>query len=849
MSQTLTDNAFSALKQSAKSPNMVVVIDGVDKIFGASVVDAYVRIGDDGLVIGDPETDPDAFYIGGMHPYPDQDNAITPDGTSTSIKQSLDPDKGLGSSISNLSISFMDNGYMTQLITPGVLVDDLLQRKALVYYGFGGTAWPEDYNVIFRGVVTDILSDSGKVTLQLNAPDDKKRTNIFKKVQTTLTTAVDDAATTLVLASVDGFLQKITGPYGVDSAFASFVRVGDEIIKYDAYLEPVVNGALLSISSANPAFVHTVGSGLPEGAPIVITTGGVLPSPLVSGNTYYVRSPVLTGFTLSSTPTGALINTSGSTQSGTHFMTTPPLIKGCTRAQLGTFAAAHDANVDVNTFYTLTGNGIDLALKIMASGNVTGSVGSESSAPYPLAVKVDAINVSPDGTRVQNGLFFKGVNVTETYGLVAGDLLFQLGAAFPNNVTDKEIIDIISTDLGDFVVIDPTPHADLVDMAWTEVNPIDADFISQYATLPDGCLMTSDEIDIDEHLRLKRLFLSSVDYTFYIKDGIDDAKDFIETQVYKPMAAYSLPRKARASVGYTIGPIPGTDIVTFDETNIKNASQIKVRRTSNKNFWNEIVYKLDESPTEDQFQSGVITVSATSKTRMPGSPNRTLIIEARGLRTVDLGVSIAAAQSNRRLKRYEFGAETITFESTLEAGYAVEIGDIVIFDGRNLNLPDSKTGVKGMAPRLLEIQNKDFQLKTGSIKFEAVDTKYDGAARYALISPSSSIKSGLSTTEFVIEESFSARFGAAEYRKWKDKKDVAVRIRNADFSVQGTAVIVDASSNKITVSPALAFTPSAGMIMEFAPYSNANTTEQEKLAYGFMRNSDFGDGQTQYQML
>jgi hypothetical protein len=50
----------------------------------------------------------------------------------------------------------MDDGYVTQLITPGEIVDDILQRKCLVYYGFAGTAWPEDYTVIFRGVVTDI---------------------------------------------------------------------------------------------------------------------------------------------------------------------------------------------------------------------------------------------------------------------------------------------------------------------------------------------------------------------------------------------------------------------------------------------------------------------------------------------------------------------------------------------------------------------------------------------------------------------------------------------------------------------------------------------------------------------
>jgi hypothetical protein len=845
MSQTLTDNAFSALKQSTKEPNMVLVIDGIEKVFGASVVRAYVRIGDEGLVIGDPETDPDAFYIGGMHAYPNQDNLITPDGTSTSIKQTLDIDKGLGSSISNMSISLMDDGYVTQLITPGEIVDDILQRKCLVYYGFAGTAWPEDYTVIFRGVVTDISSDAGKVTFQLNSPDDKKRTNIFKQIKTNLLASISNSLTTLPVESVEGMLVPIAGPFGTDTAFAGYVRIDDELIKYTS-TRVAQTGACTFTASSGAVSGFGGSTEVVIGQPVIFSTSGTLPPELTAGVTYYVASTTFLTFTVAATPGGSVIAMS-TTGTGTHSVTTTAVVSGCTRGQLGTTAATHASDADVNTFYTLTGNGVDLALKIMASGNLLGTGSGQYSAPFAQDIKVDAINLAPDGTRVNNALFFKGVNVVETYGLVAGDCMYQLSADAPNNgLTSIVISEIIHSDFGDFVVLDGVT---LVDMVWTESSPIVVSFISQYATLPDGCQMSPDEIDIDEHLRLQRLFLSSVDYTFYIKDGIENAKDFIEEQVYKPMAAYSLPRKARASVGYNIGPIPGTDIVTFDETNIKNARNIKIQRSSNKNFWNEIVYKFDEHPTEDRFQSGIVTISATSKTRMPGSPNRTLIIEARGLRSTSLGGAIATSQSNRRLKRYEFGAESFTIETTLEAGYTVEIGDIVILDGRNLSLPDSKTGEKGMEPRLLEIQNKDFQLKTGSIKFTAVDTKYDGAARYGLISPSSYVKSGVSTTVFLIEESFGGRVGSAEYRKWKDKKLCAVRIRNADFSVSDTAYIVDASSNKITVSPALAFTPSAGMIMEFAPYDDANTTSGQKLAYGYMRDSDFADGQTQYEML
>ena len=181
--------------------------------------------------------------------------------------------------------------------------------------------------------------------------------------------------------------------------------------------------------------------------------------------------------------------------------------------------------------------------------------------------------------------------------------------------------------------------------------------------------------------------------------------------------------------------------------------------------------------------------------------------------------------------------------------FGVEIGDIIVLDGTNLGIPDTKNQTKGMKPRLLEVQNLDFQLKTGDMKIEAVDTGYDGAARYGLISPSSRIKAGLSETEFLIEGSFSTRFGSSEWRKWTSLKKCSVRVRNNDFSIIGDTILTDVTSNKVTVSEPLGFVPSAGMVMEFTAYTDADMTDQAKLIYAFMRDSDFLDGKAQYQML
>jgi hypothetical protein len=67
----------------------------------------------------------------------------------------------------------------------------------------------------------------------------------------------------------------------------------------------------VSISNASPA-VLTSTITLTEGYPITLTTTGGLPSPLIPGQTYYIRNSSGTSCNLSSTPTGSLINTSTS---------------------------------------------------------------------------------------------------------------------------------------------------------------------------------------------------------------------------------------------------------------------------------------------------------------------------------------------------------------------------------------------------------------------------------------------------------------------------------------------------------------------------------------------------------
>lgn len=86
---------------------------------------------------------------------------------------------------------------------------------------------------------------------------------------------------------------------------------------YYYYAARGVSPSTVTVSIATPAQV-TASTGLyTEGAPIVFETTGALPTGLETGTTYYVRNYVAGVFNVSATPSGALINTSG-TQSGTQ---------------------------------------------------------------------------------------------------------------------------------------------------------------------------------------------------------------------------------------------------------------------------------------------------------------------------------------------------------------------------------------------------------------------------------------------------------------------------------------------------------------------------------------------------
>lgn len=239
MSLELTDNAIAASEKTGIRPNLILEIDGVSTLYGAVNIQKYIRIGDPGLLIDG------SWTIGGLNDAEDQSDVISFEGTGTKINQQLLPDKGSVSSASSISVQLIDfNQEITQLVSPGVIVDDILGRSARLYLGFKDTAWPEDYVEIFRGFVDDIVNGPGFVRLNLVHPEKKKFQQIFVRTDSKLTAPASAVDTTLSVENASTFFRApYVGPDAtVDPALTLCARIDDEVVRYTGVTGTTLTG-------------------------------------------------------------------------------------------------------------------------------------------------------------------------------------------------------------------------------------------------------------------------------------------------------------------------------------------------------------------------------------------------------------------------------------------------------------------------------------------------------------------------------------------------------------------------------------------------------------------------------
>ena len=241
MSLPLTAAAELASRGRVIEPNLVLKISGYSTIFGGVSILKYIQIGDTGLLIG---TD---WVIGGLNGVEDQESLIDLGGTGTKIQQQLRQDQGSVAGVSSMTVQLVDQGMLvSELISPGVELTDVLGRRAEIFMGFADTAYPDDYVRIFAGIIDDVVSGAGFVQLNVAHPDQKKRQTLFTKKTAATSASMTDSQNTVPIATASSIFDvAVNGPDGApDSTILYYVQIDDEIIQYTGASATELTGAV-----------------------------------------------------------------------------------------------------------------------------------------------------------------------------------------------------------------------------------------------------------------------------------------------------------------------------------------------------------------------------------------------------------------------------------------------------------------------------------------------------------------------------------------------------------------------------------------------------------------------------
>jgi hypothetical protein len=810
----LSKTAKGLSKGINQRPQIVLEIKGLETRYGNGTIKKFIQIGDDGLFIDG------TWKIGGYRPIADQEDLISFDGTSSTISQQLLQDKGGTSSISSIQIALLDkDGKATELISPGVKITDVLGVEASVYVGYQDTAFPQDFVEVFSGII-DEASGGSTVILNIAHPEAGKRFDIFQPYQTILTSNANYRSKT-----IDGVIYRtrrdVVGTVNIIKNTG--VTAGNETVNVSGnnITIQIENG----VSTASQVRKALNGSNdalnLIE-VEIIENGGGTLQHPNAS-------TPLDSDTTINVERTNYFLLPADSGTLRTYIRIDDEIIEytgktdtaftGCTRAALEDKDARargdfHEADTSVTSFYRLQGNAIDLALKIMLSGE---------KEYFVEDYKVSAVNEIPGVGTIANALYFVGVNVSDKFGIVPGDFATTQGEVdYPeNNITLGVVASVVQTEFGSYIIID--------DAGFT-TNPsteLTVSFKSKYNVLPPEASLGlgGHQVDVPEFERIKELFSSSIfSYDFYFTE-LENAKTLIDTDILFPTGCYTLPRKGKVSVGYTSPPLAVSSLPVLSSKNISKPQQNRMVRSINKYFYNNVVFKYNPSPVDNSlFLNGDVDFDADSKAQIK-VPNKTLLIEARGLRPSDDNDIIIGVVSTRLLERYRFAAEFIKTQAFYGIGFPVDVGDPVLFGDEDLQLVDTRKGKRGFSKRIFEVVNKSMNIKTGEIAFDLVDTNYLSDGRYGVFSPSTQLDSGSTTTVLKIKNSYATPDYGLEVDKWTNFIGQKIRVHSEDFSYdeETTFIGVDPTNNyKFIVEPALPSAPLEDYIIDLPNYFGTN---------------------------
>lgn len=257
MGKTTSSNYDIANAQNVKEPIIVLEIEDVPFVFSSAKVYTLIRYDDPGVLY-------DGTYVyDGLRPLDDdkQKNLIDRKGSFTTISQKLEQWDGK-SSVETCNIKLVDeNGIITQLVTPGAIVDEILNKKVKIWFGYKSLSFPEDYIRLFTGYINNYTMEPTACSFVFTDPSSKRKVRLFNGSASRLTTSISPVDTTIVMSSTSNLYQTITNALGdSDSGVQIGIVIEDEIILYEnadissgTTLINVTRGALGTTASSHDA--------------------------------------------------------------------------------------------------------------------------------------------------------------------------------------------------------------------------------------------------------------------------------------------------------------------------------------------------------------------------------------------------------------------------------------------------------------------------------------------------------------------------------------------------------------------------------------------------------------------
>jgi hypothetical protein len=304
-------------------------------------------------------------------------------------------------------------------------------------------------------------------------------------------------------------------------------------------------------------------------------------------------------------------------------------------------------------------------------------------------------------------------------------------------------------------------------------------------------------------------------------DARIQAKSWLEKEIFKILNVYPvIDADGRFNIKPHKPPLPATVTVqTFDEDNIIGLPSYDFNLSG---LINEVECHYDWDSVDKEFDTQDFYIDATSiNARGPGK--NVLKLESKGITTALGGFNIFERRKKAIFQRYSNPPPPKINMKTFFSGWLTEVGDIVPIS--HSLLPDIENGTRGITSMRMEVINRTIDWVRGIVSLELMATAF-AKDPYCQISPSMTVVTGVSATQFTVSAADAAKFSIGD----------ELAMHYANMTVQSASItITNISGTTITVD-SMGATPAAGWIAQYSAYDNC--TADQKLYWFLSDGSD-----------